>query len=340
MNIGGTYGSKGIGTTSTTPGSRNSACYWKSIDGNLWLFGGSSFSNSGIWNDLWMFNKTHWTWISGNNVYNTVSGATYEMGVPSSNAPNPRYGSTAAVTASGIVFIYGGNAGYNGANKYLDELWSYNAIENTWTYHSGTLVENQWGIYQPIDFICLTPSSRQKPVIVYEDNKIWLYGGESNINNNYGYSNDLWSYSDYYWNLHTGFSNLNSTGNFTMYGEFNSKNIPASRTGHTMWSYGNQIYIHGGTSNNIIYNDHWLFDTSLLQWTCLSGVHNITQTSIYGTLGVTSNTSNPGSLYGHTIIPINDTTSYLFGGFGYDQYSSQGSLNNLWLLVTGIFYIL
>jgi hypothetical protein len=36
----GIYGTKGAGTTSTTPGSRSEASLWIAIDGTLWLFGG------------------------------------------------------------------------------------------------------------------------------------------------------------------------------------------------------------------------------------------------------------------------------------------------------------
>jgi hypothetical protein len=44
----GVYGTKGIGTTSTTPSARHGASSWTDSDGNLWLFGGNNSTGKSL----------------------------------------------------------------------------------------------------------------------------------------------------------------------------------------------------------------------------------------------------------------------------------------------------
>jgi hypothetical protein len=65
----GVYGTQGVGTTSTKPGSRSGAVVAE-INENLWLFGGlglGNISSSSVLNDLWAYNMSTgiWTWVHG-----------------------------------------------------------------------------------------------------------------------------------------------------------------------------------------------------------------------------------------------------------------------------------
>jgi hypothetical protein len=53
----GIYGTKGTGTTSTTPGGRSSARSWTDVNGTLWLFGGYGYESgsSGECFDFFLF---------------------------------------------------------------------------------------------------------------------------------------------------------------------------------------------------------------------------------------------------------------------------------------------
>jgi hypothetical protein len=44
--VSGVYGTKGTGTTSTTPGARRAAAVWVGSNGDFWLFGGEGYSIS------------------------------------------------------------------------------------------------------------------------------------------------------------------------------------------------------------------------------------------------------------------------------------------------------
>jgi hypothetical protein len=45
-NVPGTYGEKGVPSSTNLPGTRHGAIGWSDRDGILWMFGGSGFSNS------------------------------------------------------------------------------------------------------------------------------------------------------------------------------------------------------------------------------------------------------------------------------------------------------
>lgn len=90
------YGQLGVADSANTPGQRQAAATWKSIDGTLWLFGGlgSSATGSGMHNDLWKLDPaTHvWTWMSGNSQLD-APGQYGLRGIPSdANVPGARYG--------------------------------------------------------------------------------------------------------------------------------------------------------------------------------------------------------------------------------------------------------
>jgi len=78
------------------PGSRQFAVSWRTGSGHFWLVRGSGFDSTGAQgglNDLWKFDGTNWTWVSGSDLINQP-GVYGHMGVASpSNAPGARYGS-------------------------------------------------------------------------------------------------------------------------------------------------------------------------------------------------------------------------------------------------------
>ena len=65
----GVYGTKGTPEAGNVPGGRNCSVSWTDGSGNLWLFGGygAAASGSGYLNDLWKWDGTNWTWVSGSN---------------------------------------------------------------------------------------------------------------------------------------------------------------------------------------------------------------------------------------------------------------------------------
>ena len=75
----GNYGTLGESSPSNVPGSRQLAVGWTASDGSLWLFGGGgifrsrdclNLLNLEFFNDLWKWDGTYWTWMSGSSTTN------------------------------------------------------------------------------------------------------------------------------------------------------------------------------------------------------------------------------------------------------------------------------
>jgi len=90
------YGTLGTPANGNTPGNRVSPATWIDTSGNLWRFGGTSFTTadgSGDFSDLWKFNPlTHqWTWVNGSNTPGHP-GSYGVLGTPAaSNVPGSRH---------------------------------------------------------------------------------------------------------------------------------------------------------------------------------------------------------------------------------------------------------
>jgi hypothetical protein len=67
----GVYGTEGTASPPNLPGSRQFGVSWEDSNEHFWLFGGNGFDSTGTQgdlNDLWKFNGTNWTWVSGSDL--------------------------------------------------------------------------------------------------------------------------------------------------------------------------------------------------------------------------------------------------------------------------------
>jgi hypothetical protein len=93
----------------------------------MWLFGGSGFDANGVnglLNDLWRFDGTNWTWVSGSYTV-SQSGIYGQFGSPSAtNVPGSRSASLSWVDGSNILWLFGGY-GFDqiGNMVLLNDLW-------------------------------------------------------------------------------------------------------------------------------------------------------------------------------------------------------------------------
>jgi hypothetical protein len=127
VNQTGSYGTQGVAAAANVPGARSSAISWIDASGNLWLFGGDGYDSAGVTgtlNDLWKFDGTHWTWVSGANTVNQ-SGSYGTQGVAAAaNVPGARSSAISWIDASGNLWLFGG-LGYDsaGGRGNLNDLW-------------------------------------------------------------------------------------------------------------------------------------------------------------------------------------------------------------------------
>jgi N-acetylneuraminic acid mutarotase len=281
----GVYGLLLTPSPTSSPGARNGSTSWTDQNGNFWLFGGAGYDengNDGVLNDLWEFNPSlgEWAWMSGNGAVPSPCSIQGECGQPGI------YG-TLATRAPG--HIPGGRTRSAG-----------------WTDSGG---------HQ------------------------WLFGGYGiDAKGQLGQLNDLWEFdtSSNEWTWMGGSSNgvlsSSSLGQPGIYGTLGTPsvgNIPGSRSGAASWTddKGNFWLFGGagedGAGNSVTLNDLWEFNPSTMEWAWMGGSDVVEilvghQPPVYGTLGVPSTESNPGSLSG--------AASWTDGS------------GNLWLLGNGAFW--
>lgn len=348
------YGTKGVGATTNIPGARENNALWSDSNGDLWLFGGYGLDANGdvgFLNDLWKYNivTQEWTWIAGSNLADQA-GVYGELGVAEiSNYPGGRAAPVQWIDSQGIVWIHGGQ----GVDKfglslgYLNDLWSYDPINNLWTWHSGQDFRNSTGTYdqEGLSSTDYSPGARwHGSEWIDEEDNLWLFGGYK-VSPNFittGRYNDLWKYepptSEWTW-----ISGLNTTARTNQVGEYGdidqgSKPFPGARHGGLMWTDNNgDFWILGGnnlgTSQYGNLTDLWKYESSKKEWNYIRGNTSLdTGDGTYGALGIGNPANEPqGRWHGASWVG-EDNKLWLFGGLTWNkEVSRTGWLNDLWV---------
>src|SRR3990167_1854792 len=218
LNQAGVYGTQGTPASGNVPGARYGSMSWIDSSNNLWLLGGYGYDRSGSFsylNDLWKFDGSQWTWVSGASSVNQ-SGTYGTQGTPASgNVPGARYASISWIDSSNNLWLFGGS-GYNGSGStgYLNDLWKFDGSQ--WTCVSGTSSLNQYGTYGTQG----TPASGNVPGArggsiswIDSSNNLWLLGGYGyDGSGGLGYLNDLWKFNGSQWTWVSGASSINQLG--------------------------------------------------------------------------------------------------------------------------------
>ncbi|MDH5609428.1 MAG: hypothetical protein OEY56_08110, partial [Cyclobacteriaceae bacterium] len=149
----GVYGTQGVADAANVPGARRGSAGWVDASGVFWLFGGI-FSNPSLpvadnYNDLWKFDGTSWTWISGSNVSNQ-NGIYGTQGVAApTNMPGGRTDAVCWKDNAGDFYVFGGSGldetSLSVSGSLLNDLWKYDGIN--WTWVGGSKVANEYGNY-------------------------------------------------------------------------------------------------------------------------------------------------------------------------------------------------
>jgi len=126
----GVYGTKGVPASANTPGARYKACSWTDASGNLWLFGGLGFPESGAsetLSDLWKFDISTglWTWVSGPKAPNQYGNYGTKGVAHSDNTPGARDASQAWTDSSGTLWLFGGQGYAATSIGQLNDLWKF-----------------------------------------------------------------------------------------------------------------------------------------------------------------------------------------------------------------------
>jgi N-acetylneuraminic acid mutarotase len=338
----GIYGAKGTTAPTNMPGARNASSSCVDASGNLWLFGGSGKDSTGTYegtlNDLWKFDGSHWTWVSGSNATGQA-GKYGTKGVPSpGNMPGARLGAVTWFDLTGNLWLFGGSGNDSSTAGDLSDLWKFDG--SNWTWVSGSNTVNHAGIYgaKGIPDADNMPGARNSAVSwVDGSGNLWLFGGYGKDNTGaYGGFNDLWKFNGSNWTWMSGASTLYETGVYGTKGTPSATNMPGAHASAATWIDGSgNLWFFGGSGRDNFtgetgsLNDLWKFDG--INWIWVGGSNTLDQTGLYGTIGTQAANNMPGARSGAVSWIDKSGNLWLFGGQGYDFAGKGSYLNDLWL---------
>jgi N-acetylneuraminic acid mutarotase len=280
-------------------------------------------------------NANYFTWLKGASIidqpgYFGTQGIAHQLNTPGARRV------FASWQINNKFYIYGG-AGIDGAGdeKWLNDLWEYDADTNNWRWLNGQATGDQAAVYGAIGVPSATntPGFRSNAITWEHNGFLYLFGGEiTGVN----YQSDLWKY-DLINNIWTWIKGPNSSlhaGNFGVIGAYNSNNNPSARGRAGTWKFNNKFYLFGGdgVDSNGEYgklNDIWEYDPLSNNWRWIKGSKFRNETGIYGTQGLGSISNIPGARSSGGFCQI-ENKFFLFGGYGYPENGEAGFLNDLW----------
>ncbi len=345
----GIYGTKKVPASTNLPGSRYGAVTWIDASGNLWMFGGigNADGDESVLNDLWEWNGTDWTWISGannpddNGVYGTLG-----IGA-GTNIPGARAFAVSWKDTAGNFWLFGG-FGFDSASTdaagALNDLWEF-TTGGQWVWMGGSDLVNPSGTYgtKGTGSTSNIPGGRYY-ASAYTDTSgnFWLFGGEGLDSTGSGGNpqsmNDLWEFtpSTGEWTWVSGSKTFGQAPTYGTLGKAASGNVPGAREGAVAWMDSSSdfwLFSGNGIDSTQTYgylNDVWEFIGG--DWVWQGGANLADQGGTYGTEG----TAAPGNIPGGREFSSSWTTSagenlWLFGG----QEVGGDAFNDLWLLSSG-----
>jgi N-acetylneuraminic acid mutarotase len=300
----GTYGTKGSGSTSTVPGSREGSMTWADSSGNLWLFGGYGYTTnatSGNLSDLWKFTISSglWTWVGGPNSVEQPGSYGVKLVGGTGNIPGARDAGITWTDASGNLWLFGGE-GKDISNLYgvMNDLWKFVPGSGQWTWMSGSSAISSPGTYgvKGSGTVSTVPGARAAGASSWSADaagNLYLFGGFGVDSAGGGDNlNDVWRYniSTQIWTWLGGSNLILQNGVYGKRGVANAANIPGARSRSLSWvdTHGNMWLLGGENSSGFRRNDLWRYNFSSNQWTWFDGDQIEDSKAIYGAQGVLS----------------------------------------------------
>ncbi len=322
----GAYGVKGLASPSNRPGARKGAVTWRTADGNTWLFGGWGYSAAGrgYLSDLWRWDGTSWTWISGSD-REEQPGVRGTKGVPATaNVPGARAWSVGWTDATGSLWLFGGACPDPYDEGLTNDLWRWDG--SNWTWMGGSDSPWQAGVYgvKGVPSASNVPGARWRATAwAGAAGNLWLFGGYGAARSASGYLNDLWRWDGTAWTWVHGSDEPSSGGERGNSGVPAPDNVPAAAA-----TGGGSIWLYGGDSlGSAPVDDLWRWDGAY--WTRYGGTQALWANGEYGEQGISAPGNRPGGRADGAAWVDARGHFWLFGGRG-SSAAGRGTFNDLW----------
>jgi N-acetylneuraminic acid mutarotase len=361
----GVYGTLGTPAAGNIPPGRSGAVSWIDSTGNLWLFGGFSYSSIGLnyYSDVWKYSPTanEWTWVGGSNKANQAGVYGTIQKPAAGNMPGARNEAVSWTDSKGNLWLFGGD-GYDstGALQNLNDLWEYNPTTNQWTWMNGSSAAGQAGVPGTQG----TPAQGNMPGArnlssswTDHQGNLWLFGGssaEGNPGDPFGSTtNDLWEFNpstdEWAWISGNTAPEAFGTGPSGVYGTLQTpspKSVPGARVGADAWTDGaGNLWLFGGqgydsAGSDLLLNDLWEFNPASNDWTWMAGSSVVPngcasylalcgEAGEYGVLQSPGLGNVPGGRSAGASWTDSKGNFWLFGGRGFDAGGNSVLANGL-----------
>jgi choice-of-anchor A domain-containing protein len=303
---------------------------------------GSGFSTSAVATVAYTITRQasngagEWTWMSGSNIASDL-GSSGTKNVPdAANLPRSRASSVSWRDKDGNLWLFGGFS----SSENFNDMWEFTPKTGMWTWVSGGS-QPSYGMLNVPDPANL-PEARVGAVSWVDSNGyLWLFGGErqDSTGTTTHVLNDLWKYdpTKNLWTWESGANTPNQQGINGTKGVPDVANVPGARSHAISWIDGNDnLWLFGGwITYGVSYEmiDLWKFDPRSSEWTWVDGINPVAglfKTPVYGTKGVPGTANYPGPRGNAVSWTDSSGNFWLFGGSGWSDPNTRGSLNDFW----------
>lgn len=324
------YGVKGIPAASNTPGAlQNATCAYR--DGKLFLFGGIGIDkdgDTGYLNNLWSWDGSTWTWLSGDAEVHTSGTLGVKGQISPLAIPRSRYRSSSIIDEKGNFWLYGGHGQFSpNTSGEIDELWMWDG-EN-WIWMSGSGKPSQLADYGTMNVTrpSNSPGGRGDVNIWFNnEGRLQIFAGE--VTTEAGlprkYYADVWEWDGEYWTWISGDTTYNFSRHNTLY-TYDSTNRIGHRRGACHWQdHQGNVWVFGGFGwgdhSNGMLNDLWKWDGS--RWYWMGGGKEAGDMWHYGEKGVASEKNWPKARTDASFWMDENYQFWLYGGTNTSAASS------------------
>ena len=176
------------------------------------MFGGSGYATGGTpsyLNDLWMYDGTNWTWLSGSNVVSQFGVYGVQGTADSANTPGARtFINFGFDNSTQTLYLFGGKGyGESGAVGGLSDLWKFQ--NGQWTWLSGPKTSDAAEQRGPkgVSSSSYYPGPRMSAAVwASSAGDVYISGGYYQVNGARYFMSDTWKYSAGQWSWVDGSS--------------------------------------------------------------------------------------------------------------------------------------
>jgi hypothetical protein len=323
----GDWGTQGIAAGTNIPPSQGSQGAWDPVHGVYWLFGTVDGVNSPR-NDLWKWDGTNWTWMTGDAGHAFwVQGNYGTQGTTDPlNVPGSRRNGAMWVDSAGNPWLFGGYCvdEFNQAGD-CNDLWKFDVSSGEWTWVRGsqdvTTANPNWGT---INVAASTnePWASTRPIHWVDGSGLfWMFSG-------YQDGNSLWSFdpSSEQWTWRNGPGSASGgyvSDHYGTKGVASALNIPGGGRSYgvgwtdvtgTLWMLYGYGMTNGSTTTQSQLDDVWMYDPTSGNWTWEAGNALGLLESEYGTQDVAASANIPPNRSDQSGVGDGAFGGYLFGG--------------------------